>query len=177
MDASQLQGGLGELAERIGMAPFRRLAVVIVNAATRRGAEWNRREAVPGVLHSIQQLGDNIGDQVNHRSIELFQQLLDDWRRKAREGGPTDLVPLPDYYLVTVNFEEVSNPAERRFLRNLPTSFTLPDETVDRLTAAGGRLLRESAEFQRLLKDLASGEAGKFSVSSQATYIPGSDRK
>jgi NTE family protein len=163
MDASLLSGGLGELSERIGMPPANKILVIIVNAATRRGSEWSKREAVPGLRHSIEQLGDNIGERVNHRSLELFRQMLDDWRRKARERAAATPryaagwhPPLPDYYLVTVVFEDIPHRQERYFFQNLPTSFHLPDETVDRLTDVGGRLLRESSEFQRLLGDIGA---------------------
>lgn len=162
MDASLLQGGLGELAERIGMPPAQKLVLIIVNAATRRGAEWSQREAVPGIIHSIEQLGDNIGERVNHRSLELFRQMLEDWRRKAREQALAQPrydrfappLALPDYYLITVVFENLPDRAERQFFQNLPTSFHLPEQTVDRLTEIGGRLLRASPEFRRLLRDM-----------------------
>ena len=36
---------------------------------------------------------------------------------------------------------------------NLPTTFALPPETIDRLRAVAGRLLRESPDYQQLLKD------------------------
>jgi NTE family protein len=37
---------------------------------------------------------------------------------------------------------------------NLPTSFRLPDEAVDRLRDLGGRLLRESPKVQALLRQI-----------------------
>jgi NTE family protein len=35
----------------------------------------------------------------------------------------------------------------------LPTSFVLPDEAVDRLRAAAAKIILESPDFQRMLKD------------------------
>lgn len=155
MDASLLNGGLAGLADRIGLPLRNRVVVVVVNAATRRGAEWGKREDVPGIFRSIDQLGDNIGQQVNRHTLDSFRRMLDDWRITARSqaiaAAPDEQ---PDYYLVTVTFDQLSDPAERAFFQNLPTTLTLPDEAVDRLTAVGGRLLRESPEFRRLLRDL-----------------------
>ena len=160
MDGSLLNGGLNGLADRIGLPLRKRVVVVVVNAATRRGAEWGKREAVPGIFRSIDQLGDNIGQQVNRHTLESFRRLLDDWRSEARSqmihAAPGEQ---PDYYLVTVTFDQVPDPDERAFFQNLPTTLTLPDEAVDRLTAVGGSLLRQSPEFQRLLGDL--GETRK----------------
>jgi NTE family protein len=159
MDAGLLQGGLRELLVRIRMAPPKKLVLVVVNAATRHGGEWSKREAIPGTFNAIEQMADNIGGRVNHRSLEVLQPMLDDWRRKEIEhtraqasGSSAGLVP--DYYLVTVDFDKMADPPERNFFQNLPTNYDLPDETVDRLVAAAGRLLRESGEYRRLLHDL-----------------------
>ena len=43
--------------------------------------------------------------------------------------------------------------ARRPKENNLPPSFVLPHEAVDRLRAAAGTIIRSSPEFQRLLKD------------------------
>ena len=58
--------------------------------------------------------------------------------------------------IVEVSFDAIQ-PAGRRdeFLR-LPTSFALPDATVDALVQVGRELLRQSADFQRLLRALRS---------------------
>jgi len=63
------------------------------------------------------------------------------------------------YYFVNVNFEILTDPAERDFFENLPTSFKLPAKTVDRVRDVGGRLLLESSEYQRLLHDLNTNAA------------------
>ena len=42
---------------------------------------------------------------------------------------------------------------ERYYFMNLPTSFTLPPETIDRLRQMAGRLLAESPDYQLLLQD------------------------
>jgi NTE family protein len=59
-----------------------------------------------------------------------------------------------DLYPVEVAFEFVRSPEERAWFKNLPTSFELPRETIDRLRAVGRRLLAEDPEFQKLLKTL-----------------------
>jgi NTE family protein len=43
------------------------------------------------------------------------------------------------------------DPEEREYFNNLPTSFSLPDDTIDRLRDAARRLLRESEDYQQLL--------------------------
>jgi NTE family protein len=55
--------------------------------------------------------------------------------------------------MIDVSFDALEDPDERRYFKRLPTSFTLTDKQVDRLREAGRRLLRESPEFQRLLRE------------------------
>ena len=53
-----------------------------------------------------------------------------------------------------MNFDALSDETERKFFKSLPTSFKLPPETVDRLRAVAARLLRQSENYQKLLRDL-----------------------
>jgi len=52
-----------------------------------------------------------------------------------------------------ISFDAVKDPAERERLMSLPTSFVLPAGDVDLLREAAGRLLRESPDYQSLLRE------------------------
>ena len=53
-----------------------------------------------------------------------------------------------------MNFDAVPDETERKFFKKLTTSFKLPPETVDRLRAVAARLLRQSENYRKLLRDL-----------------------
>ena len=55
-----------------------------------------------------------------------------------------------------MSFAALKNKAEFDYLNELPTTFVLPDEAIDRLRAAAGTIIEESPEFQRLLKVLGA---------------------
>jgi hypothetical protein len=55
---------------------------------------------------------------------------------------------------VDVSFGKLEDPAEREFLQGIETSFHLSDEKVDRLIAAGRRLVRDSPKLARALRQL-----------------------
>jgi NTE family protein len=57
-------------------------------------------------------------------------------------------------YLIEVSFNMLQDEAEREHLLDLPTSFHLESEDVDRLKAAARTVLGESKAFQSLLNDL-----------------------
>src|SRR5882757_1058495 len=138
---------------RGGLRQPKRLVAIIVNAAAFRGEEWNKREAVPGILTSILALGDQSGVRANYQVIEDFRDALDSWKKSEREKqAPADTAS--DYYLIHVGFDAVRDKDERSFFLSLLTTFNLPDGTVDRLVAAAGQILRDSPEYKRLLGDL-----------------------
>ncbi len=58
------------------------------------------------------------------------------------------------FYLILVQFDALKDEAERHYFKTLPTSFKLSDEQVDKLRDAAHRILSESEEFQRFLRDL-----------------------
>ncbi|MGD8617838.1 MAG: hypothetical protein PVH54_01475 [Gammaproteobacteria bacterium] len=75
-----------------------------------------------------------------------------------------------DFHFIDVNFSEHPGPAERDYLKRLPTSFVLTDDAVDRLIAAGGQILRNNREYQRLLS------GGKVTVTDQQGDMPDTGR-
>ena len=68
--------------------------------------------------------------------------------------GPDGQPLAIEFYAIDVNFDAIADPVEKRYFRNLPTSFVLTDEQVDRLREMAGRLLRQSPDYQRRLRDL-----------------------
>ncbi|MNL05560.1 hypothetical protein D3C87_1261660 [compost metagenome] len=56
-------------------------------------------------------------------------------------------------YAIDVSFARLEDREELAYLNELPTSFSLPPEAVDRLRAAAGKIIMTSPDFQRLLKD------------------------
>ena len=57
-------------------------------------------------------------------------------------------------YIAEVAFDSLSDSEERDYFNSVETSFKPDDEKIGRLIEVGGRVLRETAEFQELLADL-----------------------
>lgn len=88
------------------------------------------------------------------------------WRtlRQIRESGSfvkdngapmTEIMNVPnaDIYVVDVSFKALKDKSQRDYLNQLPTSFALPDEAVDRLRAAARTLILTSTDLQQALRD------------------------
>lgn len=61
-----------------------------------------------------------------------------------------------DLYLSHLTFDSIDDDETRHWFKNLPTSFKLPGETVDKLKGMGKTLLQESKEFKSLMKEIGT---------------------
>lgn len=73
----------------------------------------------------------------------------------ANTCGRGALAPDVDIYLIDVTLNDLPDGEERSYFMRIPTALSLPGEAVGRLQSAAGRLMRESKEFQRFLRDVA----------------------
>jgi len=160
-----------EFREERGFNVIRRIVIVIVNARSSHTRDWQKDESPPG---SIKQLSQSTGVPIERYSFETVELIKDraavaDWRRRlviaeAQLAGMSKEEaeaqhPKINLHVIDVKFENLSDPQEREFFMNLPTSFVLEDEEVDRLREVGGRLLRQSPEFQALLEQIHVSQA------------------
>ena len=156
--------------EDVGLAKFRRMVVIVVNSHSAPETDWDRSESGPGPLSIMMQASGVPIDRYSYESVELLKDIVARWNMlrelatlRARTSG-TPLPPgLPDFkfYAIDVSFDSIPDLKERRYFLNLPTSFVLSPEEVDRLREVAGRLLRESTEFQALVTDLGGTPAAK----------------
>jgi len=144
----------------------RRIIVFVVNSRSSPRTTWDQSEHPPG---SISLLIKATGVPIDHYSYDTVQTLRDtiarwDAIRRIRESralvGNADpdvarLLRTPNVrlYAIDVSFEALQDRVEREYLNDLPTSFVLPPEAIDRLRAAAGKIVRESPDFKRLLDD------------------------
>ena len=61
--------------------------------------------------------------------------------------------------MLDVSFEAIRDPQERDYFMNLPTTFVLPPGDIDKLREVGGRLLRQSAEYESVVRELGGAPA------------------
>ena len=120
--------------------------------------QWSESEKTPSILDVISATSTGAINRFNGENSELVQESIEAWRREAgasAEGKAAAAGARPRIYFIGVNFRQLASPEERQYFNSLPTRFKLSGESVDRLVDAGGRILRESPEFQKLLADLA----------------------
>jgi NTE family protein len=126
----------------------RTIVAIVVNAHRDPPRDWDRSPEAPGKGELLDQAASIPVDRYSLEAVEAARDQLERWARAA---------PGRTAHLVEVSFEAIADPAERRYFRELPTSFALEDEQVDRLREIAGRLLRASPEYRRALEELGGG--------------------
>jgi NTE family protein len=149
LDVSAMSGGFGEMLAQCRFGDVSRLAIIVVNAAARHSSRWNHG-GHPGMVDVIQAVSEQITHRNSARTITEFRAELERWRA-AGSANPSAAPRI--FHIVDIDFDHFEDPAEREFFLELPTSFSLPARTIDRLREAGHRLLRESDSFRRLRAD------------------------
>ncbi|MGD9268428.1 MAG: hypothetical protein PVH70_13405, partial [Desulfobacterales bacterium] len=150
----------------VGFGDIRRIVLIVVNARSAPKTGWDRHESPPGFIGQLLQASGVPIERYSFETIELMKDRAEimKWRRelmvaRARLAGATEAeaeasVPKITLYAIDVNFDAIPDPEERALFMNLPTSFVLPAEDIDRLREIAGRLLRQSTEYKSLISEL-----------------------
>jgi NTE family protein len=157
---------LTTLGEPTPLDHVRRIIVFIVNSRSSPRTDWYEKEHPPGTIPVLINAAGVPIDHYSYDTVESMKDTIARWQamRKLRESAAfasnkdpeiAKLISSPDIdlYAIDVSFAALKDQAERDYLNDLPTSFVLPPEAIDRLRAAAKTLIRESPDFKRLLKD------------------------
>jgi len=144
-----LTGGPVARLDYLGAQHVRHVAVIVVNAEVQRDPTFSLAASTPGLRAIFGSISNTQIYSFNFDTIELMRESLTQWSKALeREGDPIGSS------MTLVQFDSIEDPAERTFFNNVPTSLSLPDATVDRLIAIGRKLLRDSDDYQALVKEL-----------------------
>ena len=149
---------MGGNLERSGLRGIRKLVIVSVSAEQGFSSTLDRSDKVPTMAEVVDALSSAL---LTRRSAEVREMLASGaarWPgqlRAAGRAGSRLLDPSVELHVIEVDLRDHPEPALRQELLSIPTALSLPDVDVDKLIAAGGRLLRESAEFERLRRELS----------------------
>jgi NTE family protein len=158
LDGVLRHNGISQALQALGMENTRRVVVILVNAETALDVDSSQRLQTPTFTASVNAATSVPLSRYSFETVALLKNRLEEWERQSYEeecgagahGTDSDCRGV-NFHFIEVNFSEHQDPAERDYLKRLPTSFVLTDEAVDRLIAAGGLILRNSEEYQRLL--------------------------
>jgi NTE family protein len=144
----------------------RRIIIFVVNSVSSPSTDWNTSEESPQTLTILTKAAGVPIDRYASESIELLKDIDARWAAlreirdspafaKNKDAKIANVVNVPnaDIHTIDVSFQALKDKSERDFLNQLPTSFVLPDEAVDRLRAAAATILLASPELREVLKE------------------------
>jgi NTE family protein len=185
LDTLEIMEALHSVGQPTPFDHLRRIIVFVVNSMSSPKTEWDKSESPPGTLEILLKAAGVPIDHYSYEATELLRDKQARWQtmRRIRESpafaankDPAMAAALrtPDatIYAIDVSFAALKDKAELDYLNELPTSFSLPDEAVDRLRAAAGKAIMASPDFQRLLKDVGARIVSKPPRAGEETAVP-----
>jgi NTE family protein len=160
-----------EFRGEVGFGGIHRIVLMVVNARSSPRTDWNKVEPPPGMVSQLLQASSVPIDRYSFETVETMKDRAEitKWRRellvaRARLAGATEAeaeakVPKISLQVLDVSFDALQDPKERAYFMDLPTSFVLPAEAIDRLREVAGNLLRQSEEYQAIVRDLGGTPA------------------
>lgn len=157
---------LKSVGEPTPLDSARRIVLFVVNSRSTPRSDWPEKERPPNEIALLIKATGIPIDHYSYDTVETLKDTVARWQTLRRLAASPAFVqgkdpstakllltPSVDLYVIDVSFAAVKDETERSCLNNLPTSFALPPEAVDRLRAAAATIIRDSPEFKRLLND------------------------
>ena len=158
-----------DIRAKINNGRIKRLLVIVVNAKTQKQETLDKSASPPGLKTAAFKTATVSMDNYTFESVEVFADLLNE-RVKAQQSiagcqnlldrhcrGSYKIPPLAGgnlkLYIVDLAFDNLADPKLRNYFNDLPTSFKLSPEQVDKLIDVGGQLLGEHPEFKKFVSE------------------------
>src|SRR4030095_843074 len=155
------------LRQITGFDKLQRLAVIVVNAHSDPPTDWSRNESPPGPVGQLLKTSTVPIDRYSYDQIELLKDMVERWsllrdcsrlailENRHSPAGAHHLTAL-DFYPIDISFDDIADPEERRYFLNLPTTFVLQPEAIDRIRTMASTLMRTNPTYQTLLRELGA---------------------
>ncbi len=135
------------------------LVIIAVNAERDPTELIDASDTVPSVWQVADTLLFGTGARATQETLGLLSDTIAAWRQelgRATADGQDPFAPDAQIHLVNVNLRDAPELLQRRSLLQIPTAFSIGQDDVSRLTAAGRHILLQSPQFQALLKSLGA---------------------
>jgi NTE family protein len=162
LDRIMFFGNAWKMMQLTGTEKTHKVAFVVVNAETEVSKDMNIFGKPPAFGAMLSSYSTVAITRYNYETLMLLRENFRRWTEEVQKGrcGESQISTEPgacgdiQFYLIEVKFDALKDPAERSYFKQLPTSFKLSDDEVDKLREAARRILKASPEYQRLLKDI-----------------------
>ncbi len=155
-------GSVWETLKYLRQEKVHKIVFISVNAETEVNRKWLLFDKPPAFGAMLTSYASIAITRYNYETIMLLRESFPRWTEEIQKGrcgdGPISTEPGAcgdiKFYLIEVKFDALKDEDERTYFKQLPTSFKLSEEQVDKLKEAAHRILRDSPDFRRFLDDL-----------------------
>ncbi|MDH3445812.1 MAG: patatin-like phospholipase family protein [Deltaproteobacteria bacterium] len=155
------------LYQKINRREVRRVVVISANAKTNTSKDWDQQQAAPGILDVLSLVTGGPMDNYSFETVQLVRDMFDRLKDEERAWNdckqllheqcsgkmPGVLRPV-DFYASELSFDSLDDENLRHCMENLPTTFSLPEDTVTLVRQVARLLLMKSADFGNAMKAL-----------------------
>ncbi|PLC49092.1 patatin [Pollutimonas subterranea] len=151
-------------AEQLRFGDIRRIVLMVVDSKSAPHTDWDKRETPPGFVTQLLQSTSVPIEKYSFETVEIMKDMAEVmlWKRQlkvaqARLAGSSESqaeasVPTLSLKVIAVSFDEIDDPVERAYFMELPTSFVLEPEEIDKLRNVAGQILRESNDYADVVR-------------------------
>ena len=159
LDRALAGGGLRQTFSEVGIPPrtIRKLVLITVNAERDPSEKIEMSDRVPNMAQVVDALLFGTGARATQETQEFLSDITRQWRKALASGnaGGADLfAPGAEIHVIPVNLRDAPDAVARRRLLQVPTAFSIAQDEVTDLIAAGGSVLRHAPEFRALVQSL-----------------------
>lgn len=157
LESSLARGGFAPLLKRMGVGGVRKVVFLVVSAEVLPESGIDQSGEPPSIRNMASRVLDTLMNNISFETQTWLRSSFHYWREEARDLAGTIDSPyagMPEFYLIETSLHDIADPAERKAMMAIPTTFRLAPEQVQSLEHAGRTLLENAPEFKRLVKDL-----------------------
>jgi NTE family protein len=162
LDRVTLFGTLWNTLQYAGLENTHKVAFIVVNAETEVTKSLNLFGKPPAFAAMLNSYYSIAITRYNYETVMLLRENFRRWTEEVQKGrcGNEPVSTQPGacgditFYLIEVKFDALKDEKERSYYKQLPTSFSLSGEQVDKLREVARRILARSEEYRRFLDDL-----------------------
>lgn len=158
LETVAVQGNIESVFKAAGVKRgVKKLVFLSVNAETSPDVKEYRSDEIPVFSRAFSSLVDIPINRYSTDTLLLMRFAVEMWRNEVRiraAGGDSIFAEGADVYFIDASLGALQDVNEQEYLMRIPTTLYLTDQQIERLQIAASRLIRDSPEFQRLMREL-----------------------
>ena len=149
-DTVNIAGGSEQFLDKMKIKAPKYLVLILVNAAVSPEKAMSKNSDEPSLSEQIDAVTSAQINRYSTESIQLLKENIEEWGKKLSRAENREVKT----FFIQVDFESIKNERQSKMFNLVSTSLSLSAEQVDKLRNEGERLLKNSPEFKKLLKEI-----------------------